>query len=369
MRTKQKIVGRHNRAAQDIMHILRGGFDVEGCVAEDAGKGRIVLKKVCKYHLSRCNCTIRSIQDGGGAPAVPLQTAQNQSACNLTPDINKLFRKMEGNFQVAGGWYLVQQQREWLQGRIERIMQAKKDAKLRILVAGIAGYAHFFSYMKILFDAAQKVSFPIGNLQVDVVDKCLAPLLEIGCFYDMVKQKKRLIPLFTDFGPMRIHFNLRNLWFIYRMRQQLQQCRIKTFMASLLENPGPDVYRHYDVVTEHFLTSMMEKNLDAIVKFRNYYQEVMADGGHLLVASGFPNIGFYEQFKNIHEVAGFNVVSGSEMKVWDPFGLSRQTIHLLRNLPHQFAENAYVPLDNIMVDFVRNKQDRKSSATKKKGKQ
>ena len=359
MKKIQHIVDRHHRAAQDIMHILRGSFNVQGCVDEKGPHGEKVLVSACKYHLSRCNCTIMAIKDGGGAPAYSITDSINQAICIKTRDVRRLFRKMEGNFQVAGGWYLVAPQREWLQDRMERIMQAKNGNQLRILVAGVAGYAHFFSYMNILFEAAQKVSFPLENLQVDVVDKCLAPLLEIKCFYDMVKQKKRVIPLFKDLGPMRMRFNLRNLWFIYRMKESLRKCKIKTFQATLEDEPGGNVYRHYDVITEHFLTSMVEKNEDAIVKIRAFYQAVMADGGHLLVASGFPNMAFYEKFKEIHQAAEFRVVTGSEKKVWDPFGLSRQTIHLLRKLPRKYKAKAFVPLDNILVDFVRESRKKK----------
>ena len=341
---------RHNLASEDIMHILRGEFGVQGCIPTEDGKSVI---KVCDYHLSRCNCTIVGITDGGGASSAPLSEKINQAPCKITPQIRSLFEKMEGNFRVAGGWYLVQQQREWLQAHVENIMKDRIGKPLNILVAGVAGYAHFFSYMKVLFDAARNTGFSCSDIYVDVLDRCKTPLLEIDSFYDQVKQQRRVLPYRAGFGPLRIHFNLTNWLFIRRMHEELNQCSIEPLCKSFLEEAPEELHGKYHLVTEHFLTSMVEKKLDDIEKIRQFYASVVATGGHLLVASGFPNIDFYENFLEIHKQAGFKVVKGSETRVWDPFGLSREHIHLLLNLPKEHLDKAFVPLENAMCEFVK----------------
>lgn len=345
--TKQE---NHNKATEDIMHILRGGFGVLGCKPTEDGKS---VTEICNYHLSRCNCSIIGINDGGGAPAVSISEKLNQAPCEMSPQVRGLFEKMEGNFKVAGGWYLVQQQREWLQGRIEKIMSDSAGQPLKIMVAGVAGYAHFFSYMKILFDAAAKVNFPLCDINVDVIDRCLTPLLEIEYFCNQVKQSGRLLPYSANVGPLRIHFSLRNWLFISRMQEPLRQCQINPFCMSLLKDAPADFREKYDVVTEHFLTSMVEKNLDDITKIRQFYKQVIKSGGHLLVASGFPNASFYKKFIQIHCDAGFRPVPGTGVKVWDPFGLSRQHIHLLQSLPSELSSKAFVPLENAMEDYEK----------------
>ena len=333
------------------MHILRGEFGVQGCKATEDGKS---VTKVCDYHLNRCNCTIVGITDGGGAPSVAFGKKRlNQAACKLTPQIKALLKKMEGNYKVAGGWYLVQQQREWLQARVESIMKERIGQPMNILVAGVAGYAHFFSSMQVLFDAAKNTGFACSDIHVDVLDRCKTPLLEIDSFYDQVKQQKRVLPYRASFGPLRIHFNLTNWLFIRRMHEQLNQCSIITDCKSFLENAPKEYHGKYHLVTEHFLTSMVEKKLNDISKIRKFYRSVVAPEGHLLVASGFPNMDFYKKYVNVHKQAGFTVVKGSETMVWDPFGLSREHIHLLLNLPKEYIDKAYVPLENIMSEFVK----------------
>lgn len=344
------------------MHILRGGFGVQGCQQSKDGKS---VSEICHYHLSRCNCTIIGLNDGGGAPSVPIDESVNQLPCEMSPQIRKLFERMEGNFQVAGGWYLVQQQREWLQERMEIIMTESAGRPLNIMVAGVAGYAHFFSYMKILFDAAKKVHFPYSNINVDVIDRCLTPLLEINCFYDQVKQARQRVLFWANVGPLRIRFNLRNWLFISKMQEPLRQCQIHCECLSLLEKAPERFVDKYDVVTEHFLTSMVEKNLDDITQIRQFYKDVVKSGGHLLVASGFPNDAFYRRFIQIHLDAHFRPVPDSGMKVWDPFGLSRQHIHLLLSLPQNLLSKAFVPLENAMEEYVKDRmphnRSRKSS--------
>lgn len=333
------------------MYTLRGEFGVQGCVETEDKKS---VTKVCGYHLNRCNCSIMGITDGGGAPSFPQNRNLNQAKCVITPQIKDLFKKMEGNFQVAGGWYLVQQQREWLQTHVESIMKKRKGKSLNVLVAGVAGYAHFFSYMKVLFDAAKNVGFPYANIYVDVADRCLTPLLEIQSFLDQIKQKRRVLPYSTSFGPLSLHFNYTNWLFIRRMQDAINQCKIYPDKClSFLDNAPESLREKYDLVTEHFLTSMVEKQLDDIKKIRQFYKVVVAPGGHLLVASGCPNENFYNQFLNIHRQADFEVVHSSETKVWDPFGLSREHIHLLLKLPKEHLDKAFVPLENVMCEFVK----------------
>lgn len=332
------------------MHILRGGFGVQGCKPSEDGTS---VTEICPYHLSRCNCTIIGITDGGGAPVAAMGESINQAPCVMSPQVRDLFGRMEGNFKVAGGWYLVQQQREWLQGRMEMLIKDSGDRPLNILVAGVAGYAHFFSYMKILFDAAANAGFPFGNINVDVIDRCLTPLLEIECFYDQVKQTRRFLPYRANFGPLRLHLNPRNWLFIRKMQEPLRLCRINLICTSLQDDAPENLLDRYDVVTEHFLTSMVEKNLDEIARIRQFYRDVVKPGGRLLIASGFPNEDFYRKFLQKHQDAGFKPVPGSGTKVWDPFGLSRQHIHLLRELPKDMTQKAFVPLENAMVEFIR----------------
>ncbi len=342
-------------AAVDIMHVLRGGYRVCQSLEEKT-------LHVCEYHRNRCNCRIDGVRDGGGAESLPFHLSEPNAesrgnlmgALKITPDIRRIFSYMEGNFQVAGGWYLIQQQREWLQKRLVAHLK-KRDSSMSIMVAGVAGYAHFFSFLKILIDAAVEVQYPLEQLHVVVVDRCTAPLEEILSVLNLSFLSRHFYPFSHKLGDMKMRWVRTNYKFISQMREDIKKIKIETKILSLLDNVPEALYGRFDIVIEHFLTSMVEKNMEDIKKIRAFYSVCLKDGGTLLTASGFPSNAFINTFLSLHSENGFLLVEETAEKVWDPFGLSRHAIHLFLH----GAENTtfYVPLENALLEFcLKGKQ-------------
>lgn len=326
--------------AVDFMHKLRGGFT--GC--KELPDGRL---DVCQYHRDRCNCRIIGITDGGGADTVSLDKDCSQMQLRHTPQIEMLFKRMASGKSVAGGWYLVQQQRVWLENHVTAILRDKQDADCRIMVAGIAGYAHFFSYMKILIDAAHRAQFDVAKLHIDVVDQCPTPLYEIMGLLNDRRLLRRWIPQPIPLNGITIKSSLNNQRFIRAFDDDLFQCHIRPICASV--DDLPENCGKYDIITEHFLTSMMEKAIPQINASRASYAKVMNKSGHLLMASGFPKKAFIDELLQLHSQHGFTCKKSDIQKVWDPYGLSQGTLITILSNPH---ETYYVPLDNILADFT-----------------
>lgn len=312
---------------------------------------------VCGYHADRCNNSIVGLEplkvsrpgddEVRSGAILKLYDEANQVVIReKTKGMVRTLKGMAGNDHIAGGWYLVGEQREWLSDRFKEFFN-KRDEPCRILVAGIAGYAHFFSYLKTVFKAAEKKDYPINRIHVDVVDLCFTPLLEIQL---ILKYPELLLsPFRFRFGNMKMSPSAHNYIFIKEIWKQLKDCNISFICRSLTDFKLKEPVYH--MITEHFLTSMMEKNEDTIRKTRESYGRVLLPGGKLLVASGFPNKGYIGRFLKIHSDCGFSYDRSRLEKVWDPFGMSRQQI---RHLIHKDKdeEMAFILLDNLLAEFT-----------------
>ena len=331
----------HGAIAVNIMHILRGGFT--HCRQEDDEQ-----LDVCDYHRDRCNCRIVGITDGGGVPTSTFKDHRVQDRLNMTPQVRELLERMAADFDVAGGWYLVQQQREWLEAHVADILQQRRGEPCRILVSGIAGYAHFFSYLKILLQASLKAGYDPHLLDIDVIDLCPTPLLEIQHVYtNLAQPMSAWMPRTVRLKGLTFRPSYHNQRFIHQVASQISYGQIHPFCASV--DHLPDACGHYDIITEHFLISMMERERPQIKASRESYRKVTKPAGHLLMASGFPKEQFVDELIDLHSKLGFMCSKDELVKVWDPFGLSRGTIsQMLQNT----GTAPYVPLDNVMADFT-----------------
>ncbi|MEE4211088.1 MAG: hypothetical protein V2I43_17705, partial [Parvularcula sp.] len=93
------------------------------------------------------------------------------------------------------------------------------------------------------------------------------------------------------------------------------------------EDLSSDSLAPVDLATEHFLTSMYEKNWEATAHIRAGYVRVLKPGGHLLTADGYsmweaehPFAAFAQQ----HQSIGLEALEERTVPVWDPYGHSRE---------------------------------------------
>lgn len=335
--------------AGKLMFSLRGDFT--HCEWRDESL------HVCGYHADRCNNSIVGLEpltvsrpgddDVRSGAILKLYDEANQVVIReKTEGVVKTLKGMAGNDHIAGGWYLVGEQREWLSSRFEDFFDNRSEP-CNILVAGVAGYAHFFSYLKTVFKAAEKKAYPVNLINIDVIDLCDTPLIEIKRLLE--NPELLLSPFRSRIGDIKMHPSVRNYVFIKKMWKQLKECKISFTCRSLTDFKLKEPVYH--MITEHFLTSMMEKNGDIIRKTRETYGRVLLPGGKLLVASGFPNKGYIETFLKIHSDCGFSFDRSKLEKVWDPFGMSRQQIrHIIRK--EEDEEMTFILLDNLLAEFT-----------------
>ena len=112
--------------------------------------------------------------------------------------------------------------------------------------------------------------------------------------------------------------------------------------------------KNYDIITEHFLISMMQNNKDLINQCRLSYNTMMKNGGHLLIATGVPKVEMkdYNDLIDIHKRHGFVDITEETVKVWDPFGIKRNVIvSIVNELEIDNKDHQLIEQDNVLIHF------------------
>lgn len=331
----------------DIMQNLKRGF----CRCQFID-GRL---KPCAYHDSRASSLIYGIFDEGGCPSRPIDEPVFHAPLCLSKEVTKLISEMGEGVNIAGGWYLIKEQRNWLYERMKCIL-SRSNGKCSILVSGVAGYAHFYSYLKVILDAAEDTNFDISNLNIDVLDSCITPLLEIATIENYIQFGKhgflRREQMSHNILGYELHIPKQNMQFIQAIKDKIKACCIRLIHSDILclEDYRTDLRNNYDVITEHFLISMVENMEKAIQNIRQAYSSLMRKGGHLLIASGISSINYFERLLEIHKANGFEANRNEIIKVWDPYGISRDELQQII-----LNKSGMVALDNCMIDFTFHK--------------
>lgn len=337
-----------NSVTVDIMQNLKQGFS--GC--------RFVNGELlpCDYHRNRAESVIFGVMDNGGCESVLLGDKRHQARLNMTPDLLKLLCEMGDKGNLAGSWWLVQEQREWLQERLMAVL-GRCRGDCRILISGVAGYAHFYSTLRVLFDAAHEARFDVARLKIDVVDNCIVPLLEIAAIERSIRHNPyswlRTVWRSYDILGVQLRIPAVNRQFIRKLIPDIRKCSVSVIhrdIESLWDN-RQELCGAYDIVTEHFLISMMESVEQLIENSRNSYKYLLKRGGHLLMACGFSDLNFVDKLLDIHFSYGFKTARESIVKVWDPYGVSQSELQHIATNADSLAHS--VALDNCLIDFEK----------------
>lgn len=327
----------------DIMQNLKSGFS--HCQFID---GHL---QPCTYHANRASSIIYGVFDEGGCPARQIDETVYHDSLRLSKEVTELISKMGEGVDIAGGWYLIKEQRNWLYEKMKCIL-SKSNGKCSILVSGVAGYAHFYSFLKVIFDAADDSNFDISNLEIDVLDRCITPLMEIATIENYIQFGKKSFlrreQMTHNILGYKLHIPKQNMQFIQAIKNKIKACCIRLIHCDILclKDYRTDLRKSYDVITEHFLTSMVENLEKEIQNIRQAYSTLMREGGHLLIASGISSKNYLEKLLKIHQENGFETNKNEIMKVWDPHGISRdELLEIILN------KTGKVALDNCMIDF------------------
>jgi len=299
--------------------------------------------KPCGYHRNRTDNTIYAIKENILKKENDFQTGVIPASAQFK-EFGKKF--LTDEHQPAGGWYLVKEQRDWLKDTLFQVINGKNfDGTVHILEAGVAGYAHHFSYLMILKDLQALLNQDL-KLEITAVDKCIFPLSAIEAINKGVIQEVKGQPV-LDLSNYTLVLNRDNLDAIEK--NNLTGCdhlsvTIKEVDLTLEE----EVSRlgTFDIITEHFLTAVIE-NFDLIKRIRKIYAKILTPDGHLLCACGISrgrNKSEYLNFLDTHVQNGLELVH--EKLVWDPYGMSRENI---LNLMDNKDVNTF--FDNSMMLF------------------
>lgn len=342
-----------NCSEVDIMKNLKIGFS--RCAFTD---GHLIP---CKYHHNRSTSIIFTTTDKGGCKPVSINENTFMSPLVKSPEMTRMIRQLSEGVGLAGSWWMVKEQREWLQRHLVSVFKKKNGEPCNILVSGVAGYAHFYSYLHIVFDAAKEAGHDIADISVDVIDSCITPILEIANIEkDIRGSRKTLLGTVIkdkyDILGYNLNIPLVNRKFINSMLTDIRNCSIRSMHCDVTHvgEYCKERIRRYDIITEHFLLSMVENETKIVEGIRRSYAQMMNFGGHLLVAGGFSSQEMMATILRIHDNHGFSPDGDDNVKVWDPYGLSLtrlQDILNNDNITHQ------VPLDNYLIDFVFVRRD------------
>lgn len=334
----------------DIMQGLKSGFNK--CQFRDG----VLIP--CDYHGNRGEAEIMGIDDNGGCKAMNIsQRNAFKSPIVRSPQMDELLTTLGEGGNIAGGWWLVKEQREWLHRHMVSLMR-NKSGDFRVLVAGVAGYAHFYSYLRILINAAAEADFDCSNLYVDVCDACLTPLMEIAAIENSIRTASSsllALSLKSSYDVMGYRFSLsvRNRNFIKVMLPEIKKCHVSVLHCNIIDLPYEwgRFIGSYDVITEHFLLSMMQNVQALIDATRMVYAQMLGAGGHLLMACGMNSHEHLERLIDIHSRHHMTLFENDHLKVWDPFGISYNE---LQDMANNKGVNSYALLDNCMLDFIYN---------------
>lgn len=312
-------------------------------------RAHICGRDPCGYHASRVDCVFHAEYD------VQFSDVGDNSHAFLVS--NRGSRNLAGLFSKSGGpagsWYLVREQREWLTSRIRAYHDViTHDDPVRILVSGIAGHAHFLGYLLAICEAlSDAASACERDIEITVVDRCAYPLVVVqaavaaidrpglfGCSFKIAGKKytcdKRLI------SGLRSHADIRS-----KLKLEFRQQDLSERSESL--------ECHFDLITEHFLTSLLDKDFKSIEPIRRNYAAWLRDGGRVLTADGLAkNASRYTEYLELCAQCGLDSVPGTAVPAWDPYGLGHETLQRIAEAKD--GERFPVSRDNTLTEFVKS---------------
>lgn len=309
--------------------------------------------RVCGYHRDRAQCSFSGFFDTGD-PDQCCEDGVFQVA--RTPDIRAFGSAYVRGKPPAGGWYLVQSQREWLTTQFTRLFAAEPE-RPRLLISGCAGHVHFFGTLLIALAAMERAG--TQELEIVVADRCDYPLDQIEALMSALRAPGRGLKRFLGRAELKTPqaaFPLDAALIKARPeREALERVTVKTVQTDITALDAATAGT-FDIVTEHFLTSMADKKMPMIAAVRAAYARVLKPGGAVLSADGFERGSTrYREFLELCGEAGFTHDPAQTRFVWDPYGLPSRTLETFDSAPKSAAPLA-VQRDNALSVFYRSAQ-------------
>ncbi len=256
------------------------------------------------------------------------------------------------NNPPAGGWFLVKEQRLWLQDTLRDIFINKfsDGDSVVILEAGVASFIHHYTYTIILKRVLESLPFKM-NIDLVVTDKCSFPLLCI----DIIRKNWETVKKDRKIDIQGFELSIQDVFIDLIEKEGIinyEGIKTTTLQGDLTNHEiFFSVREKYDIVTEHFVTAVIE-NYEFIEKIRDTYNAIIQDGGFLLCACGINRsqgrIGF-NKFIELHENDNNFLLQKEELS-WDPYGMKRSDI--LKLLEDKPANAAF---GNTLFKFLKVK--------------
>ncbi len=300
----------------------------------------------CGYHDSRVYCEFSGITDD----LLDSNSDRFHSFMPPSKGATELAKLFCANYPPAGSWYLVKEQRLWFKESLkQRLIAHTADAPFQLLIAGVASYVHALGQLLICAQAQRELQLSF-KIQVTFSDRCSFPLEQIRAFLKAaeatpffrysfeVEDKKFKCPKALDKLVRDFHKELNDISVQYQLGDLTD--------SSLFPN------EQFDLVSEHFMTSLLYKNFEIIKPIRANYSAWLKSGGWLFSADGIrADSEVYTDFAALNADVGLVLDESSTTPVWDPYGLPQEVFQAI--LDSAGAKRYPVENDNTMSGFVK----------------
>ena len=273
-------------------------------------KGRLYP---CPYHADRVSCALYATRQ----PAI----AHGNGRGRLLPssDLSDLAALLRQSRDPAGGWYLLADQREWLEKNLILALGSQtRGTSVRVLEAGTASFVHHYSYRAILAEVVRKLENDL-RIELTVLDRCAYPIFQIASIENWIG-RRREVPTEIDAGGNQIPVDSTLAEIMDSALRSADQISTEVLVMDLEDTESMTRLGSFDVITEHFLTPVLKVQSRKIGKIRENYAALLKTGGQLVAASTIVREHpFYSEFSRIHEENGMKELRDRGERVWNPF--------------------------------------------------
>ena len=219
----------------------------------------------CDYHDSRARSEIYRLSSNCDIVSISAYTAVIKPKSQTA----KLIQDMQNGYIPAGSWGLMPSHREWLTDGIKKHLT--KSNTINLLIAGVAGLAHFVDTMSLVLKATR---YKI-HISVTIIDVCLGPIEDIKKFL----KKRCLKNSGNNFNIYEEVFNA-----VRDKKVSITYINDDILKNNLAEN-------YFDIVLSHHLVSDLgADNIIIIEKYAEKMFKVLKNKGIVISAQNIkPN--------------------------------------------------------------------------------
>ena len=300
----------------------------------------------CGYHESRVYCEFSGIEDDLLADSGDNFHTYMEPSKGAT-HLAKLFCAAH---PPAGSWYLVKEQREWLQkALLVQLREHTGDGPFKIMVAGVASYVHALGQLLIILQAVKALDNDL-KIEVTFTDRCQFPLQQIEQFLAAIQESKFFRYSF-ELGDKKFKCAKALDKEVRLYQSELKQLDVKYALGDL---SSQDVFpeQSFDLITEHFMTSLLYKNFEKIKPIRSNYSHWLKSNGYLFSADGIrADSPIYASFLELNSDVGLIANEQLTSPVWDPYGLPQETFQAI--IESGSSKRFPVERDNTLSGFIK----------------